>query len=91
MPNRPDSLDTLATATSLKREDILAIWADVKANQARLDRCSRHDFAPMDSDPAKRGHLGMKYRCKNCQGTIDGIAHGWYQEGLEHGRADRRE
>lgn len=88
MPNRHDSLDTLAAATGLKREEMLDIWANVKSNQRRLDACARHDFAEVDAAPEKR--LGRKYRCKNCQGTIDGVAHSWYQHGVEHGRADRR-
>lgn len=76
-----DSADKLASAVGLTRNDMLSIWADVKANQALLGSCRRHSFAAIDG-----GVPFSKYRCSACGGVADGVAVAWYMRGLEHAK-----
>ncbi len=73
-----DSLDTISSATGIKRAELQAIWAEVKANGGKLDGCQYHDFVliPGTDAPMKR-----RYVCSNCGGEVDGIAYRWHQDG----------
>ncbi len=65
--------------------EALALWAEVKANHAKLNGCAGpHDF--VDSQPRVTDPL--KYVCKLCGGGVDHHAFLWYQRGLAHGRKD---
>lgn len=81
-----DSADKIAGATGIPRAELLAMWADVKANQQRLDGCLRHDFQLIPIPVAELGRpfLGRKYLCANCDGTVDASAAHWYRLGLAH-------
>lgn len=85
-PGRADALQVLSGASGLSREDLAGIWAEVKANQALLESCRRHDF----SLPSRfSGKMVTQWRCAVCSGTVDGHARRWYMDGLEHaGRAE---
>ena len=69
-----DSLTTIGEAVGLTREDMTAIWEGVKANQAKLDGCQRHDFVGIDAGE-RYGSLRfkVKFRCAedapNCGST----------------------
>lgn len=76
-----DSLDTISSATGLSRLALTEIWADVKANHARLESCARHDFQLVD--PAQP--LRSKYACTACGGTVHRTEFYWYSRGLAHG------
>lgn len=73
-----DSVDTISDATGIKRADMLAIWEAVKANGAKLNACSYHEFELIDGTdrPFKR-----RYRCKHCGGDVDGQAWYWHEQG----------
>jgi hypothetical protein len=75
-----DSLDKLTAATGLRRDSLLGIWEEVKANHARLDACPRHDFP--EPEPMA---LSTRYECRNCRGWTDGSSVRWYRLGLQHG------
>lgn len=60
------------------------IWAEVRANQAMLDACSRHEFEQIEP-----GKFGSRWRCKHCGGEVNSSAVHWYTRGLEHGSAGR--
>lgn len=78
-----DSVDKLSEVTGVKRADMLSIMAQVKANQARLHTCARHQFEPQGD--ATR--LGARYRCTACGGEVDASAARWYALGHEHSKA----
>ena len=80
-----DSVDKLSEASGLHRTDLIELWASVKANAAKLEGCSRHDFVSIE--PERR--IGGKYRCTRCGGEADSIAVRWYREGLQHAEAAR--
>jgi len=67
----------------MTREEARALWEQTKANGAKLDGCSGHDF--VDITPEKV--LRKRYRCSNCTGEADSQAVHWYKLGLAHGRA----
>lgn len=73
-------LQKLAQFTGIQRTELLSIWDEVKANQARLDGCQRHDFGSQDDRK-----LGARYACRLCGGTADASAVIWYSRGLAHG------
>jgi hypothetical protein len=78
-------MSTLHGALGIPREELLAIWDQVKANQARLDGCpGPHDFRSIPGNARRQ-------RCATCGGELDlcNVLH--YQEGLKHGRAAARE
>ena len=51
---------------------------EIKENHRRLNGCQKHEFLPVNETPKR---FTTKYRCKNCNGTID-----WYLKGLSHGQ-----
>lgn len=75
-----DALDTLSAATGLTKADMKTLWAEVQANGRALEACAQHSFAPVLPLQTMR----QKYRCEHCGGTIDAIAHSWYQKGRAH-------
>lgn len=75
-----DALDKLSTATDLTRDDVKSIWADVQANGRALNACTGHSFEPV----LPLQTIRQKYRCTVCSGTIDAIAHSWYEKGRAH-------
>lgn len=79
-----DSLDSISSATGIDREVMLALWAEVKANHAKLEACPRHDFIAMEPDPRR---LSGKWRCASCGGEVEASAARWYRLGLEHAGA----
>lgn len=83
--NQP--LVDLSRMTGLSPEEIRGLWSDVRANQARLDACEGPHSFDRPEDPARV--LGGRWRCSRCGGMVDGVAKGWYERGLEHGRAGR--
>lgn len=72
-----DSVDTISKFSGLPREDLLAIWNDVKGNHARLNSCAYHEFELLEGGQL----LKRKYRCKHCAGVVDGFAYHWHEEG----------
>jgi hypothetical protein len=77
-----DSVDTLSSLTGIKRADMLSLWAEVKANQAKLTACRSHAFSAVEP-----GKVNTKYLCANCGGNVDSHAYHWYRDGREHERA----
>jgi hypothetical protein len=75
-------------------EERMALLAQVRANLARLDQCTGHDFAEPVGEPwvtaADGTSLYRKYRCVVCQGELGAVEKDWYEKGREHGRAERR-
>lgn len=76
-----DGVDKLSAASGLQRDTLLRIWDEVKANDAKLRGCSRHDFGDLGPPP----RLGKRYECRNCGGWASADAVRWYNEGLRHG------
>lgn len=65
------------------RQMVSEVWAEVHANNARLDACTGpHKFTCLE--PEKR--IGAKHRCELCGGILSSGHVRWYQLGLEHAR-----
>jgi hypothetical protein len=84
---KKDGLDMMAGLTGLSREDMKEVWKRVQANHKRLDACPDHDFEPLPGAKPSLGGLPSKYRCKRCNGQIDGVAYRWYVQGRAHEKA----
>ncbi|WP_175712230.1 hypothetical protein [Burkholderia ambifaria] len=82
MSEKQSGIDALSRATGLSREDMLAMHAQVKANHALLDACSKHAFSPIEP-----GRLLSRHRCVSCGGEVDAHAAHWYARGLLHAGA----
>jgi hypothetical protein len=74
-----EGVQEIMTPTSKTKK----VWDEVTANRAKLDGCSRHNFVPVDI--VGTTFAWTSYRCANCGGTVDAIAHAWYQRGIQHG------
>lgn len=72
-----DSVTVISKATGLPRAELLAIWDQVKSNQALLNACPRHSF-----EPALAGN--RKRKCSACGGTAGVNEAAWYEDGLRH-------
>lgn len=72
-----DALDTLGALTGLNRATMEELAAQVKANNAKLNACRWHDFAPIPPMQPLR----QRYRCEHCGGEIDAHAYYWHQQG----------
>jgi hypothetical protein len=57
------------------------LWNQVKENSRKLNNCKLHNF--QDITPDRK--IGKRYKCKNCNGELDGINVHYYERGLEHG------
>lgn len=77
-----DGVAALGELTGLGTAEVAKIAGEVKANRARLESCSWHDFEPI---PGCRP-LRQRYRCVHCAGEIDCNAYVWFTEG----RAQRK-
>jgi tRNA(Ile2) C34 agmatinyltransferase TiaS len=75
-----DSVDVISAAAGLSRATMLEIWDEVKANNAVLNACPRHEF--LSEDP---GRIGAKWRCPNCGGRVNETQAHWYKLGRLHG------
>lgn len=72
-----NALEVLGKVSGLGTEDTKRIFEECRANQARLEACTRHDFEPVDVD----NRFGM-YRCRRCGGKLDVLNVSWYNRGL---------
>jgi hypothetical protein len=70
-------MDVLSKVSGIPQSEIKTIFAEVQANHKRLESCvGPHDFIKD----------GKKFVCLKCNGSIDFVAHSWYQKGLSHGK-----
>lgn len=60
--------------------DSQAIIAEVRANKAKLDGCSKHFFVRINRE------LLSKYVCFHCKGQVNSIDAYWYNKGMEHAK-----
>lgn len=72
-----DGIGVMADLTGHSRDEITAIAEQVKANHVRLNGCAYHEFEALITAPPGHG----KYRCRNCGGEINAIAHHWHELG----------
>ncbi len=79
----PDVFEVLGKVSGLGRSEAQRIFAEVKANSAKLNACPRHDFHPMSNSPPHR----RRFQCTHCQGELTGEHVRWYALGLAHGAA----
>lgn len=80
MTTRKTTLQELARGTGLSPATIAEVFAEVKANHARLDACpGPHTFTADDERLLK-----PTYTCGTCGGTYHGGLY-WYLRGLRHG------
>lgn len=71
----------------MTKAELERIWEEVKANHARLRGCQfPHEFAT-EPDPL-RPKGPPRWRCSKCNGTLEYIHGGYYNDGLRHGRGD---
>ena len=70
----------LSAVTGIQREELQRIWDEVKQNSDKLRNCGDHSFVMTGEVKT----IGQKYRCVNCDGTIDSIARSWYEDGRRH-------
>ncbi len=78
MPNgNYDGLGVMSEVTGLPRDEILSIWEEVKANQAKLDSCPWHEFERLITAPPGK----EAYGCRHCRGKVDASAYRWHQLG----------
>ena len=71
---------------SLTKTEIKDIWEEVKANHARLSKCPRHEFVPMDDNRV----LPRRFKCASCGGTLGAVEAHWYTKGLKHATQERQ-
>jgi hypothetical protein len=79
--DKRDGAQVLGDLTGLGREGVLSAWEIVKANNAKLKSCPRHDFKPISEK------FGSRFKCTHCQGEADSSAVMWYQNGIDHANA----
>ena len=80
-----DGIGVMSQVSGLSRADVLSIAEQVKANHAKLNSCAYHEFAPiLPLVPVRQ-----RYRCINCGGEIDAIAHMWHERGRDR-RPDQK-
>ncbi|MFY9479159.1 MAG: hypothetical protein WAQ08_16055 [Aquabacterium sp.] len=75
-----DGLGVMADLTNRPRADMDALWAEVKANHAKLQACRRHDFVR----PAGIVPINAKLTCRACDGWASPSDARWYDLGLAH-------
>lgn len=86
--HNPEPVAMLSAFTKLSEPVLREIWDEVQANSARLALCRGHSFAAQIDPPGSR--VRRRWRCANCQGTVDETAKLWYERGLAHGQGGLR-
>lgn len=76
-----DGADALGKLTGIGCEAMKDLWERVKANQAKLDACPRHEFEILSQDGKIVARTQDRYRCIHCGGEIDSHAHYWHEQG----------
>jgi hypothetical protein len=72
-----DGAKALSEISGIPREEVLDIWAQVKANQVKLKACTKHRF---EGGLVK---IGQQIVCLNCGGKMGLVQAGRYVEGYE--------
>lgn len=83
-----DGVGVLSDMTNLSPTEILSILEKVKANHAKLDGCSRHDFEIVPLDQGLLSRSKQVYRCEHCGGEIDGTKYRWHEIGRGNSQPD---
>lgn len=68
----------------MNQQEAGELYAEIRANQNRLDACKRHRFDL--GDPPYE--FGMKVTCQNCGGEMDAIKAFVYVQGYEAAGGD---
>ena len=79
-----NGVTALAELTGRLPSEMREIAEQVMANHAKLRACAYHEFeriARPDDSPDVQARLGDKWRCTNCGGEIDSVAHSWHEQG----------
>lgn len=76
--------DALSRVSGLSKEKIHEIWLKVKANQTKLDSCSKHSFTIQ----AGRREFMDDFICEYCGGRIDSTNKAWYEKGIKHAKIE---
>ena len=63
---KTDGAELLSRLSGISRDEVLALWQQVKDNKAKLKSCARHR---VDVDPASV-NIGMRLRCVSCGGEM---------------------
>ena len=66
-------------------KDLKSVKAAIEENEARLKKCSHHDFFKPESE----GPYSFTYTCRNCGGRVDKMAASYYVIGYAHGQEKR--
>lgn len=66
-------------------KDLESVKAAIEENEARLKKCSHHDFFKPESE----GLYSFTYTCRNCGGRVDQMAARYYVIGYTHGQEKR--
>jgi hypothetical protein len=72
-----NGVTAMAEMTGLRASVVSDLWAEVKANGAKLAACPRHNFAPAVAPHPRRR------TCEHCGGWVSGTDAHWYERGLE--------
>ena len=83
-----DGIGVMSELTGMSRSKALDLWDRVKANQAKLDACQRHEFEPVSMSETG---LRRRYCCQHCGGEVDAHAYHWYEMGRRQTAAAERE
>ena len=81
-------VDALSKVSGLSSVEIRDIAKQIKKNHELLDSCSFHEFEFIDDNPSL---LRRVYKCKNCNGTVQGIYKIWYERGIKHAQKRKME
>lgn len=71
-----NGVGVMSDLSGMPRSEVLAIWGQVKANQAKLNACPYHEFDPILPLATK-----PRYRCNHCGGEVDASAYHWHEQG----------
>lgn len=77
------SLDDIGQLVGLKPGEAVAIWEQEKANKAKLDGCTFHQFRFAEHEglsPIQR--TSKRFTCLHCQGTLQYGSILWYERGV---------
>lgn len=81
---KPVSIGDVGERLGVSRATTDKILADIRANRAKLDACTRpHEFQRDHEEP---NPLRAKWVCSICGGRVDSIWAKWYRMGIDDAR-----
>ncbi|WOL24330.1 hypothetical protein fHeYen801_120 [Yersinia phage fHe-Yen8-01] len=77
-----NGISAMSELTGIKETEVSRIWAEVQANNQKMENCPYHEFEENQGELADRAvNRGKRYVCIHCGGYINPVMYRWHELG----------